>query len=476
VTIEDLGNCKKKLLIEVPTEKVTEELDKRTRELQASAELPGFRRGHIPPKLFERRFGKKMREALKNDLTAEAFEEALSEHSLEPLGEPEFPGIEEIELERESTFKFEVHLIVKPQVKVEDYMKVKVQAEEIEVIDEEIDDAVERLRRERAELVVVEDRESAGDDMLMVNVEVTAEGQSLYSSKNSYIGAGSKGIFGMELEELPDKLLGRNRGDVIELEFELPKTSALEYAEEMVGKKAKCTLEVNEIKTLDVPDANDKWAKEVGFESLAALREKVAEEVKSAKEHGRDNYVERKILDQLIESCGFEVPTDMIEARARELTEYRRYQLLKAGVETDKIDADLDSYSELSRQEIERNFRDSLILGKIAELENIFVTEDEVDMAIAQIALSRGQSPDSLREEMDSRGMVSRLRSELLESRVKRFLREKAEIELLAPGSLYKEEESKGQEKDAGKDESGEVKADDTEESPGENTIGESTE
>lgn len=443
VEIEELGNCKKKLVIEIPAEKVTEELDKRTDELRRSAEVPGFRKGHIPPRLFERRFGKKLRDAIKSDLLEESFEEALGEHELEPLGEPEFPGIEEIELERESAFKYEVQLTVKPQVKVEDYVGVKVRAEEIEVTDEEVEQTIEQLRRERAELVVVEDRPVTEEDMVMVDVGVTAEGQTLHSSKGSYLGVASKGIFGIEVPDFSEKFLGRNRGDTVELEFELPKTSALEYDEELIGKTAHCTLKISEIKMLNVPEATDEWAKEIGMESLEELKKKVREGVNADKERARDRYVEKKILDNLLGACSFEVPAELMDARAQELTEYRRYQLMRAGVPYDKIDADLDMYRELSRQEIERNFRESLVLVKIAEMENVFVTEDEVDSAIAQIALREGQSPEALREEMDSRGLVSRLRDDLLESRVKEFLRKKAQVELVAPGTLAKEEETK---------------------------------
>ncbi len=450
MTIEDLGNCRKKLVIEIPADKVTEELDKRTGELRANAELAGFRRGHIPAKLFERRFGKKLREALKNDLTGEAFEEALREHNLEPLGEPEFPGIDEMELERENPLKFEVELVVKPQVKVEDYLGVKVQAEEIEVSDEEVERTIDRMRRESAELVLVQDRAAAEEDVLLADVEVTAEGQSLYSSKDSYVGVDSKGIFGIEIADLTEKLTGRNRGETVEIEFELPESSALQYGEELVGKQACCTLKVNEIKTLKIHEATDEWAKDAGFDSLAELKEKVKKSARTGRERGRDRYVERKILDRLLEACSFEVPAGLMDARAHELTEYRRYQLLKEGMDADKIvDADLDKYRELSRQEIERNFREDLVLGKIAELENIFVTEDEVDSAITHIALSRGQAPDAMREEMDARGLVHRLREDLLDTRVRQFLREKAEVELLAPGTLSEEEKTEEPQEDA---------------------------
>ena len=441
VKVEDLGNCKRKMVIEIPAEKVAEELDKRTTELRSSAELKGFRKGHIPEKLFEKRFGKNLREAVRNDLTAEAFQEALTEHSLEPLGEPQFPGMEEMELVSEASFKFEVELVVKPQVKVDDYIGVKVQAEEIQLADDEIEGMIGQMRRERAELVVVEDRKSEDKDMLLIDVDLSAEGQTLHSSKNSYVGAGSKGIFGIEIDGLSEKLTGLKSGDSVELEFELPKTSALDYGEEMAGKTAKCSLKVNEIKTLKEPEATDEWAKEIGFESMEDLREKAKKEITVAKERARDRYVEKKILDGLHEANDFEVPADLMDERAHELTEYRRYQLMRSGVEKEKIDADLDSYKELSRTEIERNFRDSLVLQKIAELENIFVTEDEVTQAIVQIALSKGQSPDALQEEMESRGMVSQLRGDLLETRVKEFLREKAEVELLPPGSLSQEDE-----------------------------------
>jgi len=276
--------------------------------------------------------------------------------------------------------------------------------------------------------------------MLMVDVEVTAEGQELHSSQGSYVGVGSKGVFGVEIEGLAEKLKGHKAGDSVELEFELPKTSALDYGEELAGKTAKCVLKVNEVKTLNVPEATDEWAKEVGFESITDMREKVKEQVRAAKERGRDRYVEQRILDKLLESTGFDVPTEMIEAKAHEVTEYRRFQLIKAGVESEKIDTDLDSYRDLSKKELERNFKVDLILTKIAELENIFVTEDEVDGAIAQIALSRGQMPDAFREEMDARGLTSKLRSELLEARVKEYLRKKAKLELVPAGTLGQDE------------------------------------
>ena len=461
IAIEDLGSCKKKLKIEIPAEKVTEELDKRTRELRDSAELPGFRRGHIPARLFEKRFGKKLREAVRHDLSAEVYEEALREHKLEPLSEPEFPGLEDIEFERETAFAFEVELFVKPQVKIEDYVGVEVKAEEIDVTDEEVENAIEQVRRERAELVVVEDRASEEEDVLIVDVEVTSEGQTLHSSQGSYVGVGSKGVFGIEIEGLTEKLTGHKAGDSVEFEFELPKTSALDYGEELVGKTAKCGLKVNELKTLNVPEATDEWAKEVGFESIADMSEKVKEQVRGAKERGRDRYVEQRILDKLLEATDFDVPTEMIEARAHEVTEYRRFQLIKAGVESEKIDADLDSYRDLSRKELARNFKEDLILTKIAELENIFVTEDEVESTIAQIALSKGQMPEAFREEMDARGMTPRLRSELLEARVKEYLRKKAKLELVPAGTLG--EEKKKEEPEAEEEKPAEVQ-DETEE------------
>ncbi len=440
VTIEELGNCKKKLVIEVPAEKVTEELDKRTAELRTTATLAGFRRGHIPSKLFDRRFGKKLREATKNDLIAEAYEDVLKEHNLEPLKDPDFGALEKIELERENPLRFEVELTVKPQVSVEDYVGVKVRAEEVEVTEQDIENMVEQMQRERAELVVVEDRASTKEDMLFVDVKVTAEGQDLFDAKNVYVGVASEGVFGIPVPGIEEKLVGKNRGDSVDLEFELPKTSALEYGEELVGKSARCTMKINEIKTLKIPEATNEWAKEAGFDSLDELKKKVKEQTIVSRENARDHFIEGKVLDKLLSSLQFEAPADLIDARAHEITEYRRYQLVKRGVEQEKIDADLEAYKERSRQEIERNFREGIILAKIAELENLFVTEGEVQNAVAQIAYRRGQDPAALYDEMDSRGLMPRLRNDLLEARARDFLRKKAEVEFVPPGSLASEE------------------------------------
>lgn len=436
VEIEDAGKCKKVLKFEIPTEQVKEKIEDKYSELLKEAEMPGFRRGHVPRKLLERRFGKRIEDELKEEMMSEAMSEAIEKHKLTLLGELEMPKTEDISLDASGPFKFQVTVMVRPAVSVTDYIGVEAEIEEATVTDEDIQNEIERLQRETAELSVVEGRSVTLSDTLICAVTVTCEGTEVFRSANAYLFPATKGLFGIEIPELSSKFEGRNRGDSVEVSFVLPKVSALKVKESLIGKTATATVKINEIKELKKPDPTDEWAKNMGFEGLNQLKSKLREIIRTIKEELWKSASKKAITLKIMDRTQFDIPSELIEKRADQLAAYRAFRLANAGIEQAKIDADVKQYRQYTQVEIEHLFREDLIISKIAEMENIFVTEEEVDAEVARIARERGVSEAQLLDQLEKENMVGQLRQDMLTKKVKDFLFEKANVKVLPAGTL----------------------------------------
>lgn len=436
VEIEDAGKCKKVLKFEIPVEQVKEKIEDKYGKLLKETEMPGFRRGHVPRKLLERRLGKRVENEIKEEMMSAAMEEAIDKHKLTLLGELELPKAQDISLDASAPFKFQVTVIVRPEVSVTDYIGVEVEIEDAEVTDQELNNETERLRTETAELAVVEGRPVALSDVLICAVTVTCEGSEIFRSENAYLPPASKGLFGIETPELSSKLEGRSRGDSVEVSFVLPKVSSLKVRENLIGKSATAVIRINEIKELKKPEATDEWAKSIGFENLQQLKLKLRERVHETKEAAWKFIAERIIMAKIMQKTQFDVPSELIAKRAEQMAAYRAFRLADAGVEQAKIDADIKQYREYTEKEIESIFREDLIVQKIAQSENIFVTEEEVDAEVARIAREKGINEAELLDKLEAENMLPQVREDMLGKKVKTFLREKANVKVLPPGSL----------------------------------------
>lgn len=443
VEIEDVGKCKKVLKFEIPTEQVKEKIEDKYGKLLKEAEMPGFRRGHVPRKLLERRLGKRIETEIKEDMMSTALSDAIEKHKLNLLGELELPKAQDVNLDVSAPFKFQVTVMVRPEVNVADYVAVEVEIEEPTATDEDVENEIERLRKETAELTVVEGRPVALADVLICSITLTCEGTEILRSENAYVLPAVKGLFGIEIPELPTRLEGRNRGDTVEVSFVLSKASSLSVKKNFWGKTATASIKINEIKEMKKPEPTDQWAKSIGFEGLQQLKTKLRDDILTSRKEIWKSIVEEITMSKIIRKTQFDVPSELMEKRADQLAAYRAFRLANAGVEQEKIDAEIKKYRNQSLQEIEYLFREDLIVAKIAEMENIFVTEEEVDAQVSRIARERGVSEAQLLEQLEGENMLQQLRADMLTKKVKTFLREKANVKVLPPGTLKKRAEEK---------------------------------
>ncbi len=327
------------LTFEVSAEEFDKALDQAFKKVVKDVQLPGFRKGRIPRGLFEKRFGV---ESLYQDavdiVLPEAYTKAIDEADIFPIDQPSV-DIEQIEKGKTLIFKAEVE--VKPEVTLGDYKGLEVEEESVEVTDEDVEKELESLREQHAELIVKEDGEVKEGDTVVIDFEGFTDGEAFEGGKgenhNLEIGSGQF-IPGFE-----EQLVGKKSGEETEVEVTFPEEY---HSEELAGKEATFKVTIHEIKTKELPELDDEFAKDVDdeVETLEALKAKKKEQLTEQKKQAADTAKREKLIEQASEKVEVEIPEVMVENELDQMLSEFEQRLQMQGMT-------LEMYSQFSGQD-----------------------------------------------------------------------------------------------------------------------------
>ena len=429
IQVEEAGPCKMVVKVEVSAEEMEKRLEEKLREFQKTAHLKGFRPGHAPRHLIERLYLKDILEDLKSAVVEETLTKAVEENELRLVGEPK---LGDVEFERGKSLQYQAEIFVLPKVTPPPYKGIKVKAPDPTPSEKEVDAEIERLRKSRGQLSTVTDRETRPDDRLVVSMSVTTEdGEQLFKTDHGYIAVGMKTLFGVDVEELPKLLEGKKVGDEVEFEFVVTEDSSLAGEEKKhAGKKVRCSVKIKEIRAIAYPDVNDELAKAFGFETMEKMRKAIKERLLVTRRIKVEEEMEERLIATLLENLKVDLPQELLKEKAEVFAEYLRVKLKadKPDMSEDELAAQVEKAKKERHEELENRLRRQLLVDAIAKAEKIFVTEDEVNDVIRRLAVANNIAAADLRQQMIEAGQLSELRFELLEAKVKRFLREKSQI------------------------------------------------
>ena len=426
IHVEKTGPCKAKVSITIPPERIREEMDKTFKQTAAAVTFPGFRKGRAPRKLVLKRFGDLIKEEVKEKLVGEAVGQAVKEHGLEPVEDPEL-DLEALEIKEEEPLEIAFEVEVKPEFELGAYKGIRVSLEPIKVTDAEIDEAVEELRSRFAFLKTVEEGTVGKKHYLTADLTYRVEGEEPVQREKVQAGMGQGILDGMELAEEMKELLGKAVGDRVTLSVSaLPENF---YPEHLRGKPARVEVTIREIREVALPEVDEAFLQKIGMKSLEELRDHLYERIMENKKEKRTEEIDRKIMDRLIEDHPFEIPEKLLMNQIVNQENNLRYELIRLGLSPEQIAREAGKLDERNREAAERNLRMRFLLEKIGEREKIFVTENELEAEIREIARQRGRSPAELRSEFEERGLLDGLRSLLRNRKIRSFLREHAEID-----------------------------------------------
>ncbi|MFC4618173.1 trigger factor [Camelliibacillus cellulosilyticus] len=416
------------LTFEVDAESFDKALDQAFKKVVKKVNIPGFRKGKVPRKLFEQRFGV---ESLYQDavdiVLPEAYAQAVNETTIEPVDRPEI-DIEKIEKGEALVFKAEV--TVKPEVQLGEYKGLKVEETDTEVTDEDINKQIEQLQQRYAEMAVKEDGEVATGDTVVMDFEGFVDGEPFEGGKaeNYSLEVGS----GSFIPGFEDQLVGMKTGEEKEVKVTFPEEY---HAEELQGKEAVFKVKVHEIKEKQLPELDDEFAKDVDdeVETLDELKNKIKERLKSQKEADAKNSKENAVIEQAANNATIDIPDVMIENEIDRMIREFEQQIAAQGIKLetyyDLIGTDKEAMRDQMRENAEMRVRGNLTLEAIAGAENLEVTEEDIENDIQETAKNYNLPVDQVKQMLALQGGDEAIKNDLKIRKAIEFLVDNATTE-----------------------------------------------
>ena len=421
VTAEHGENREVTLTIEVEQDKLEKASEGAAKRISARVNIPGFRKGKAPRRIVENFVGKDaiLQEAFEG-LAQKAFEDALTEQNMEPVTRPE---IDIVTLEDGKDVVFTAKFTQRPDVRLGAYKGLAVPKEEVTVADEDIDRQIEGMRQHQGTLVdAPADAAVKNDDFVTLDFEGFVDGAAFEGGKGEdyplQIGSGSF-IPGFE-----GQLIGAKVGEERDVNVTFPEEY---HAENLKGKDAVFKCKIRSIKSRELPELDDAFAKKASkFETLAELREDVRKNLLAAAERKAETERRSKAIDMATDHCTMEIPPVMVENRITAMIQEMAMRLEQQGMSLEQYlqyaGLDIGKIREDYRETAEKNVRTDLMLEEVAKAEGIKVEGGDLDREVYAMAVSYGATPKQVQKIIKEQGRVSDLAATVLRKKTAQFI------------------------------------------------------
>lgn len=388
LNIQDVSATKKRVAVTVQAEDVTRRIEEKYTDVAKRAKIRGFRPGKAPRKVVEKHYADLVFGQVSMELMEEYSKRALKEANISSVGGM---SVEPNNLEKDKDFTFFVEVDVLPEFTLQEYKGLTIEAEDVNVTDEEVNEAIENLRKRNTQLKTPEPSRPAGkDDMVIMEMKAESKGVAIAHEEDFSVGIGWK----MMPESFEESLIGMKVGDskVFDVTYPEDEKSALS------GQTVRFDIKIKDIKEKIMPQLDDEFAKDLGRENVADLREYLKEKIKEAKEETKKLKIKDEILRQLREKHPIQLPESLVEQKQNLLREELKRELEKRNYPY------LRTFEEGIKSRAEQAVHDEIILEKIAEAEKIEVSEEEIEKQIRELAERTGQDYEKLRDMIGEKG------------------------------------------------------------------------
>ena len=399
--VEKMEKNMAKLTIEVSAEDLDKAMQNAYQKAKGRISIPGFRKGKAPRKMIEQMYGKGVfLEDAVNALIPEHYSKALAECELEIVSQP---TIDITQAEPGKAFIFTAEVAVKPEVTLGEYKGVEVPKSETEVTDEDVDAELKKEQEKNSRTVTVEDRGAENGDITTIDFEGFVDGEAFEGGKGTdyplTLGSNSF-IPGFE-----DQLVGAKAGDHVEVKVTFPE----EYqAKELAGKEAVFQCDVKKVEAKELPELDDDFAQDVSeFDTLAEYKEDVKKNLTEKKEKAARTAKENAAVDKAIENAEMDIPDAMLNTQVRQMLDDFSRRMQSQGLTMEQYfqftGMTLDKMQEEMKPQALKRIQTRLVLEKIAEVENIQPTEEEVEEEFKKMADAYKMEVEKIKELLGDR-------------------------------------------------------------------------
>jgi len=411
ITIEELSTLKRKLTITLPAADIEGQVTAKLRDILRTAKLPGFRPGKVPLSIIKQRYGGQARQEAYEAAINTSYSEAIQQHELKPAGQPE---IEPGDLKEGEDFQYTATLEVYPEFDVAGIDGLTVDEPKAEIVDADIEEMLQNLRKQATEWNVVE-REAATGDRAKVDYSGKIDGEDFPGNKRegAMIEIGSGQL--PEALEGPfnDAITGKKAGDEVDFTLTFPADYTVE---EVQGKTADYHIIIHEVTAPTVPELDDEFATKFGIQEggLEKLREELVENMQRELKSSTKNKMKAQVIEKLLESNVFDVPESLIQV---EIGRLKEQALQRMGMPAD-MDGMPDLPDEIFADQARQRVALGLVFGKLIAAKEIQPDPQRVNETLANIAASYDNPQEIMRAYQTNQNAMSSIQSVVLEDQL----------------------------------------------------------
>jgi trigger factor len=422
VSVESTGGLKRRMKVQVPAERIDQEVDSRLRSLGRKAKLPGFRPGKVPTKVLRKQYGDQVRAEVIEEVVRSTYGEALNQESLRPAGGPEISDLKDEagkELEYEAIFE------VYPEIELKGIDGEKIEKPEVEITEDDLDAMIENLRKQHGEWKAVERAAAEGDQ---VNIDFTGKVDG-----EAFEGGSAEGVDvelggGRLLADFEKGLKGVKAGDELEIKLKFPK----DYGNDQIaGKKGVFEVKVHEVRAMELPEVDDSFCERFGITEggVDKLRTEVRANMESELEQTLETKLREQALEKLLEKNAIEVPVAMVD---QEIEQLKQDAMQRMGITDPKQAPELPR--DMFEEQASRRVKLGLLMGEVIRKHELKPGDEEVDAVIARVTAGQDNGEELAKQYRANPQAMQQIQSMALERMAVDTLLEQAQIKPVKKG------------------------------------------
>lgn len=426
IDVDRTGPCQATIRLTVSKEEIQKTRDAGLKNVAKRTRMKGFRPGKMPRKVLEKHFGEQVDQELVQHFLNHAYDDAVKNHDLKPAAHPRVDPAQ-VEIDPEQEFRYEFELFLKPDIDLPDYKSLQVQAESFEVTDEEVDETLADLRKRNARPERTEEAGLEEDGMAVCRLSFQVEGEDepVLDREGIRLSPATPPP-GIDADEFREAILGLEEGQERSIPIATyPEDFPNEAAQ---GKAGQLVVSASEIYKL-VPPPDEEVFQAFEVEDEAALKETLTGRIREAKQSQENQRVETELLERLLNETTIELPEPMVEDRADMKVAELRKSLEDEDLDEAALEERLSAERAQAYETQARALRAMYLIEEIAMREELLISRDDLTAELHSIAERNGSTFEEVGKYYQEQGLIQQLGIELLERKVRSFLRESADIQ-----------------------------------------------
>ena len=414
----DVNETRKNVRVEIPTDVVDAEIDRVARDYSRRARIPGFRPGKAPARVIKQRFKDQILHDVAHDLIPRAVDDALRARGVEAV---DTPDVRDVNIEEGQPLTFTASFDTVPPFDPGELSAISLQRPAVAIDDEAVDGALQRLRERSARFEPVEGRGLDRGDTAVVDLERRDAGGKPDTHENVPIELGAKA----NPPGFDEQLLGATGGTTKSFTVHYPSDYPIG---ELANTDVSYTVTIKALKRRVLPELDDEFAKDLGLESLDALRARVREDLEHEAHHAAERDVRAALMKQLAARLPFEAPASLVEREIDRRIEDFAHRLMEQRIDPRQAGVDWNAFRESQRDVAREAVAAALVLDEVTRRERLEVTPEEIDHEVERYAERTGRTAAAVRAALEKEGGLSRVAAGLRREKSIDFVMARATI------------------------------------------------